>query len=179
MCMNQEAKTTLGYCRLDALMPYQFVVHLWPLSLWHCQHLLFLSWNIFRFSYSCTLVVIQLFKQHFPTMHLTVTFSPFFFSFLFWLLWHISSSLPLIASSSLLCLGTLLSAEIQETLLTLFPSLDVGIESNSLLFSLCLSCYKVIFHTCVLLWVLLFLLWRQGAQFLLPCTAGGFRMAAS
>lgn len=170
--MNQEARTALGYCRLDALMAHQFIVHLWPLSLWHCQHLLFLSWNIFRFSYSYILVIIQLFKQHFPTMHLTDSFSPFF-SFLASLAYFF-----ILASSSLLCMGILLSAEIQEILLTLFPSLNVGIESNSLLFSLCLPCYKVIFHTCAMLWVLPFLLWRQGAQFLLLPTAGVFRLAA-
>lgn len=83
MYMNQEARTALGYCRLDALMPHQFIVNLWPLSLWHCQHLLFLSWNIFRFSYSYILVIIQLFKQHFPTMHLTDSFSPIFSFFFF------------------------------------------------------------------------------------------------
>lgn len=42
-CMYQGPKTTFEYCRPDALMPRQFIVHLHPLSLSYCEHLLFLS----------------------------------------------------------------------------------------------------------------------------------------
>lgn len=53
--------------------------------------------------------------------------------------------------NSFVCGDSLLFAEIQELLLALLQSLDIGIESDFLLFLPGLSCHKVAFQTCAML----------------------------